>query len=202
MTVQDLSFLLAEGPLQLLERPLAEYGRLLREAESLPAESVEAVDYAACHMVVRLLVRAAGDEELVAAYDDLRRLAPVSRETELASWIPRWRGFADLLDTRLAMLSTRDPEVVLRRAHAPAILELVQREPGLTQAEVGQRLGLKPANLSRILGMLEAHELIERRNLGRERRLHPGRLAPAAAPTAARGGELQRGSFFLCRQAS
>lgn len=195
--VQKLSQLPAQGPRQLLDLPLEEYADLIERADEFPPEALEAVDYAVRNTVVRLLVRAAEDDELMAAYDDLRGLVPPSREQELAVWVPRWRAFADLLDTRLGVLATREPEGALRFAHAPEILELVQREPGLTQAEIGQRRGLKPANLSRILGILEAYELIERRNSGRERRVHPGRLAPPAPPTKSED-EVERGlSLFF-----
>lgn len=186
--VQNSSFdrklvdLAAEGPTELLERSIEDYGRLLLEVSSdLRPEHVDALDYALRHTVVRLLVRAAGEGELSDAYDALRRLVPVEREDELAAWVPRWRAFADLLDARLAALAARDSDRVPGLLHAREILDLVANEPGLTQAEICERLELKPSNLSRILGVLEAHELIERRTVGREKRVHPGRLAGGAA---------------------
>lgn len=193
MPVQDISGILAEGPGQLLDRSLEEYGALLRTAGELKPELLEAVDYTLRHTVVRLLSRATREKEndlageLVEAYDALRRLVPPAREAELAAWLPRWRGFADLLDARLATLASRDVAGALRLAHSSEILAEVAADPGLTQAQLGLRLGLKPANLSRILSVLEAHELIERRSVGRERRLHPGHLARPAgeAPNTA-----------------
>lgn len=181
MNVQDLSFLLSQGPAELLDRPLEDYAALLRQAVDLEPDHLEAVDYALRHTVVRLLVRAAGEEEMEAAYDALRRMVPVARASELAEWIPRWRAFADLLDTRLGILASREPGLALRFAHAEPILHLVADAPGLTQVEIGERLELKPANLSRVLGVLEAHEMIERRRVGREKRVYLGRLAPGLA---------------------
>lgn len=181
MTVQDISHLLAEGPAQLLARSLADYAVLLRSAAELAPEHLEAVDYALRNQVVRLLVRAADEQELEPAYDALRRMVPIEREAELARWETRWRAFADLLDARLAALVSAQPEAARRFAHAAEILALVGEEPGLTQAEVGERLGLKPANLSRVLGVLEAHELIERRRVGRNKEIQPGRLLPRSA---------------------
>lgn len=205
MTVQDdsvdseragggeLARLAAEGAAELLDRSIGDYGRLLRETPGeLRWEHVDALDYALRHTVVRLLVRAAERDELAAAYDALRRLVPVEREAELAEWMPRWRAYADLLDARLASLAARERSQALGLLHAREIVDLVAREPGLAQAEVGERLGLKPANLSRILGVLEAHEFIERRTAGREKRVHLGRLGgqavgPQEAQEAAAG---------------
>lgn len=175
--LQNPSDLLAAGPAELLERPLADYAALLRTDQELRRDHLEVVDYVLRHTVVRLLVRAAPEEELTGVYGDLRRLVPVAREPELADWLPRWRAFADLLDARRAALAAQDPAAAVRLAHSGAILELVEAEQGLTQVEIAARLGLKAANLSRILGVLEAHELIERRTVGREKRVHLGRLA-------------------------
>jgi aryl carrier-like protein len=178
MRFQDLSALAAAGPGELLERSLNDYVQLFRSVgEAFGSEHLEAVDYALRHTVIRLLVRRAGPEELSEAYDALRRLVPVEREAELESWLPRWRAFADVLDARLASLAAQQPQEALKLRHAGEIVELVVREPGLSQTELGKRMKLKPANLSRILAVLDAHEMIERRSEGREKRVHPGRLA-------------------------
>lgn len=192
MKLQNPSDLLAAGPAELLERPLEEYVAALRKWQELRRDHLEAMDYVFRHTVVRLLVRAAPEAELAAAYGSLRRLVPVAREAELAEWLPRWRAFADLLDARRAALAAQDPAAARRLAHSGSILELVEEEAGLTQAEIGDRLHLKPANLSRILGVLEAHELIERRSVGREKRVHPGRLATPPGASGAVGAAGQR----------
>jgi hypothetical protein len=190
--LQHSSDLLAAGPAELLDRPLDDYAAVLRQSDELHRDHLAAIDYALRHTVVRLLVRAAPEAELSEAYGALRRLVPVAREAELADWVPRWRAFADLLDARRAALAAQDPEAARRLMHSGSILDLVESDPGLTQAEIAQRLGLKPANLSRILGVLEAHELIERRSTGREKRVHPGRLAVAAGRAAVGGPADQR----------
>ena len=210
--LQNPSDLLAAGPAELLERPLAEFAVLLRRRQDLRRDHLAAMDYVFRHTVVRLLVRAAPEAELAEAYGALRRLVPVAREAELAEWLPRWRAFADLLDARRAALAAQDPATALRLAHAGSILDLVEEQTGLTQAEMAGTLGLKPANLSRILGILEAHELVERRSVGREKRIHPGRLAAATRPSRAAGpagrgrgaegegedGGVRPGKFYLC----
>ncbi len=201
----------AEGPAELLARPLGDYAAFLRSWRELRPDRLEAVDYALRHTVIRLLVRAAPEPELAAAYGALRRLVPVEREPELGEWLPRWRGFADLLDARRAVLAAQDPAAARRLAHAGSILDLVARQPGLTQAAIAQRLRLRPANLSRILGVLEAHELIERRSAGREKQIHPGRLLPTLPPATEpsrpgtqgdglnddQQGEVSRGCVYL-----
>ncbi|HJP00832.1 MAG TPA: MarR family transcriptional regulator, partial [Planctomycetota bacterium] len=58
---------------------------------------------------------------------------------------------------------------------------LVARERDLTQAKIGERLELKSANLSRILGVLEANEVIGRRKDGRSKRVALGPNAPQTA---------------------
>jgi hypothetical protein len=185
MTIQDSSFLLSDGPAQLLERRLEDFAAALRLEGDLSYDHLEAIDYALRHTVVRLLVRAAEREELAETYGALRALVPVAREEELAEWAVRWRGYADLLDARLAALAARDEGDPRKLMHAEPILDLVEREEGLAQGEIGERLDLKPANLSRILGVLEAAELIERRSVGREKRVFPGRLAQRRPAEAA-----------------
>jgi DNA-binding transcriptional ArsR family regulator len=195
MNVQDTSDLLADGPGELLDRSLEDYATLLRQAGELLPEYLEAVDYAVRHTVLRLFIRSAEEEELEKAHDALRRLVPVTREAELASWLPRWRGFADLIESRLAVLANQDPTAVRSLAHSSAILALVGNEPGLKQSEIGKRLGLKPANLSRILNVLEAHELIERQSVGRERRVSLGRVGRPAADVIK--GDVKPGREYL-----
>ncbi len=174
---------------------------MLRQTGDLRREHLEAIDYVLRHTVIRLLVRAAGEEELEAAHEELRRLVPIALEPKLAAWVPRWRGLADLLEARLAVLSARDVESARRMAHAAEILALVASKPGWTQTKICDRLKLGAANLSRILGILEAHELVERRSVGRERRVHLGRLAglfseKAVQPSAGEA-EVQRGVTYF-----
>ena len=186
MIIQNPSVLLSEGPAELLERTLTEYADLLAQASKLGRRHLEAVDFALLHHVERLMSRSPEEEELQSAYGELRGMVPVEREEELADWKLRWRAFADLVDARLGALARRQEGVegALRYAHADRVLSLVASRPGLTQVEIGDELELKPANLSRILGVLEAHELIERRAVGRVKRVHPGRLFPESESPA------------------
>lgn len=203
MKHQDLSVLLAETSADLLERPLEDFAAFLRSPEKLDFRHLEVVDHALRHTLLRLLGRAAEEAELDAAYDALRTLVPIERKAELEPWVGRWRAFADLVDSRLAVLASQDPAAACRFAHAEEILDLVSNATApMGQAEIGVRLGLKPANLSRILGVLEANELIERRSVGREKRVSLGRLAtePAAREAATPAAEeVMRPILYLSR---
>lgn len=183
--LQNPSVLLSEPASALLDRPLTDFRGLFGAGVALGAEHLEALDYVLRHAVLRLLVRRAPEPELAAAEDALRRLFPPSRDASLGRWAVRWLGLADLLDARRAALREQDADAVRRLAHADELLALVATRPGLSQAEIGERLGLKPANLSRILGALEANELLTRRAEGREKRVYP---IPEAMPARARPG--------------
>ena len=200
MTIQKSSTPAAEGAAELLDRNLAEYADLLRQG-ALSAADVEAIDFALRHSVVRLLGRPRTSAELGDAYDALRRMVPADREADLAEWKRRWRAFADLVDAKLAALAARQPGRAAALAHAERILELVAAEPGLTQVELGERLQLKPANVTRILAALEADELIERRRVGREKRVHPGSAVPATStvPDEPEAAQSPRMASYLWR---
>ena len=199
MTIQDSSQILAEGPAELLDRSIHDYALALHSLDGVEEEHLEAVDYAVRHTVVRLLVRKAAEEESAECYDSIKSLVPVEREEEWMHWYRRWTGIADVLDARLASLAARRPEEARRLAHADEILALASEEPGLAQAQIADRLDLKAANLSRILGILEAHELIERRRVGREKRIYVGMLEDEA-PSASQ--ELEQGDSGMDRMAS
>lgn len=172
MTGYDLSFLLQEGPGELLGHQLDDYRKLLREAPEIRFEHLDAIDYAVRHWLVRLLVSSVRSEELEDTYSILRRLVPVAREEDLADWKKRWIAFADLLETRVAILANQRPAEARKLAHAGEILDLIEDEPGLSQSVIAKRLHLKPANLSRILGVLEANELVDRLTVGREKHVY------------------------------
>jgi DNA-binding transcriptional ArsR family regulator len=196
--LQDPSFLLSEPPAVLTERPLSDVRALFWGAAEMDERHFEAVDHLLRDHALRALVQRAPDGELKALDSTIRRLFPKGWAERLGRWAHRWLAYADLLDARRGSLHAQDPERARKLAHAGRVLELVAAEPGLSQTELGERLDLKPANLSRILAVLEANELIERRMEGREKRI---RLAVRIAPTAAAGGsqhaKMQRFSSFL-----
>lgn len=92
----------------------------------------------------------------------------------------------------------------MNRSRVADILAMVVARGELTQQEIGNHFNLAPANLTRILSMMEANALIERRKTGREKRIVPGvnaaRFHPAneTAPSAITP---HRGSWYLQRAA-
>lgn len=176
MIVAKPSDWLSEEPRALLDRSIESYGEALRGAEEVGPEHLRKADYAFRHQVVRLLVRAAEEEELAAASEAMRSVLPLDLEDAYPEWSARWLGFSDLLEARLAALRSRTPGAARALRHADEILAHVEANPGDNQAAIADVLRLGAANLSRILGVLEAHELIERREVGREKLVYVGRL--------------------------
>ncbi|MEK7608333.1 MAG: winged helix-turn-helix transcriptional regulator [Patescibacteria group bacterium] len=154
--------LLSEGPLELCGRSMREYGEIIRAGMLWKdRRAMEKIDYAVKHLVIRLL-RSEDREELLKAYDDLRRLIPWRYEALAGDYWVRWRTCADLIDFHLQALVTRDQEAAARMKYAPEVLQLVGSEPRLSRAAIARRLSVSPIVLSRVLSILEANGLIER----------------------------------------
>lgn len=201
--VQDASDLLALPVVDLVEAPLEELAALLRR-EQLPADQeIEALDRILRLKVIRALQSEPDHAALVALVGELRRLVPHDRCKDLDArrrpWATRWSTLGDLVDCAAQAIEARDPARAKQLAHAAPLLAAVGDSPGLAQAELGRRLGIKPANLSRILGVLEAGGLVRRKLVGREKLVHPARDAmPDRAPARA-GSGARRGASYLQR---
>lgn len=179
--VQDPSDLLRLPLVDLAEAPLSELAALLRR-ESLPNEAeMAALDQVVATRVLMALRRAPDVEALRAEADALRRVVPHRARRELDArerpWAARVSAWADLVDLAAAAAARKDPVLALSLAHAPEILAAVTATPGLSQSDLGERLGLKPANVSRIVAVLEANGLVRREVRGREKRLFPAERA-------------------------
>lgn len=165
--------LLSTPFLDLLEKDVIGFAHMLRK-ERLPEQQIlAALDQLLLHRTVRTLQRdsdvAALNEELGA----LRRLVPHARRTEVDAgrkpWASRWEALGDLVGAAAEMLVVRPASPEMRLAHGQRVLrKLVQVEP-CSQVRLAQEAELKPANLSRILSLLEANGLISRRAEGREK---------------------------------
>ena len=176
--VQDRTFLTTALPRELFELPLDACTPWLREDEPLSDRELEALDYVVRNQVARALGQRSSADALEELSDSIAALVPVEREEAMRPWVTRWRGMAAVLDARAASLDAQDVDEAMRMAHAPEIVKMVREEPGITQGVLRERLALKPANLSRILGILEASELVERRKVGRQNQLFPGPQTP------------------------
>jgi DNA-binding transcriptional ArsR family regulator len=146
---------------------------LLEAAERVEIWSrreASALDYVYRNLVIRALRLPRPQEDLENLAEHLRRVVPHSARDaveRLGQFLTRWHLLADLVETRLEQLASSDVAAVLRRDHSQRILEVLRGE-SLPQSKLADRLGLKPANLSRILGLLEANDLIYRMREGRE----------------------------------
>ena len=152
-------------------------------------------------------------DEMAALLDHLQRVAHPRRAQALDAldrrYAQRWLAYADLLETQLAVQEAGVPDGLLARAHVPVILAGVRDGSLQTQGDVQQHCGLKEANASRVLALLDAAELVLRQWHGREKRLMAGPRLPEAlqlledagrlplATTPARTATSRRGSSFF-----
>jgi predicted transcriptional regulator len=109
------------------------------------------------------------DDELRQWFDIVRR-ASAALSTRNAAYAERLRAFYDLLEMSIATSEVADASEILNRQHVVAILKLLQAagERPLEKAAIARELGLKPANLSRILHMMANARLVERTTYGKE----------------------------------
>ncbi|MGC8490124.1 MAG: MarR family transcriptional regulator [Syntrophobacteraceae bacterium] len=138
----------------------------------------EVLDYIYRQQLIRLLTRRAPLDDLRALNDHLERMIHPRRLEAMRNvekpYGDRWAAYKDILESRLASLRSDAPFEVLEMGHVKEILELIGSGRASKQSEIKQRLGLKSANLTRILNVMEANDLIERRSEGREKLIFPG----------------------------
>lgn len=96
----------------------------------------------------------------------------------------RWEAFGDLLDERLRRLETTEGSKLqdfLARDHVRPILEFLARSERegrvVSQADIGEALRLRKANLTRVLNLLAARDLVVRRRKGRTNEVSLGEAA-------------------------
>jgi DNA-binding MarR family transcriptional regulator len=115
----------------------------------------------------RLLRGSPGSEELRAWYNLIRATAAQFRG-EKAEFGLRIGVLGELVYERVGMAETRRPSDVLKRRHVRAVLaELAASSGTLARSELGRRLALEQANLTRVCTMLIDAGLVTRREEGR-----------------------------------
>jgi hypothetical protein len=109
------------------------------------------------------------DDELRQWFDIVRR-ASAALSAKNTAYAERLRAFYDLLEMSIATSEVADVSEILNRQHVLAILKLLRAagERPLEKAVIARELGLKPANLSRILHMMANARLVERTTYGKE----------------------------------
>ncbi len=149
----------------------------IQEIDHVNDRQAEVLDYVYRHRLVRLL-RAVkrGDDavvELKALYEHLNSVTHPRRLERLNSlekpYGARWIAYQDILEHRFAALMSEPSKWILKRAHVKRILSFFLSEKSIKQKEIRKRLKLKPANLTRILGMMAANELVNIHTIGREK---------------------------------
>jgi DNA-binding MarR family transcriptional regulator len=167
----------------------------------------EVLDYVFSCRVARALDRRAGSDELRELHEHIRRAAALVRSEDHLeeAWAARWRGYAAILDARIGAIATQDSGAVLSRAHVQKVLDLLRKAgpAGLAQAELLDKLDVGKANLTRVLGLMEDHDLIERRKVGRDKQVFLGPSAPPPKPAPAEPSESKanRGLSLLSKHA-
>lgn len=166
-------------PQALFDLPLSDLESRWRSIDAWTSRDAELVDLVLRHRVHRAIRRRVDTSDARTLYDHIRRLVRRAKGADEAgkAWTERWRGYADLLDAHVDAMRTRDVDKALSRAHAREILAYLATHRDVPQKSIELRLGLGKANVSRVLGLLEAHELVERRLDGRQNRVS---LGPAA----------------------
>lgn len=97
--------------------------------------------------------------------------APSRRRAGLdpASAAERLKGFADLVRESIQAAEASVPEEFTQRAHVAELLDVLATNPGepCARKALQERTGLKDANLSRLLTLLAANDLVERMPRGK-----------------------------------
>ena len=171
--------------------------------EAWDDRQAEILDHAYRFRTAKLLRAADAESEILELITHLDRVAHPRRTAALDGlekpYASRWRAYVDLLDARLHALQSPAPAMVMRRAHVEKILDLVVRGEVSNRKELKEKIRLRDANLTRLLNLMEANELIERRAVGREKKILPGAKAGIArqGPKAASAPMVERGlSYF------
>lgn len=106
-----------------------------------------------------------------------------------SEWSVRFTVLAELIYERAGMAETMTPEMVLSRRHARALLAALAASEWhqLARDELGKRLGLEQANLTRVCTMLVDAGLVSRHADGRAVSLILTSAGAAVAPREAQG---------------
>jgi len=111
------------------------------------------------------------DDELREWFDILRRVS-AALAPKNAAYAERVRAFYDLLQMSINTSKVVSAREVMKRQHVIDILRILGAA-GLRPVEkaaIARNLGLKPANLSRVLHMMTDARLVERMSLGKSAR--------------------------------
>lgn len=186
------SHLTETDPVDLATADLVDLLEAVQGAGSLDERAAEALDFALRQRCLEAL-RTGDREELTELSGGISRILHPRRVTELAEFeapfAARWSAWRDLVDDRVSTLDEARPKQMLEREHVRKALEWVssvaQSRRAPTQADLRTHLGLRKANLTRLVTLLVEHGLLTRSRAGKVNKLA---LTDAArqllAPTA------------------
>lgn len=145
--------------------------------ESWNDRQAEVLDYVYRQILIRLITTAKRGEgtaaELRAFTEHLDRATHPARLKKLENlskpYGPRWTAYLDLLGSRLASLESDVPDRVMSLKNVREILSFILEHGTVERKKIQQKLGLKPANLTRILNTMESSDLIVSKTVGREK---------------------------------
>ncbi|GAB6040608.1 helix-turn-helix transcriptional regulator [Endothiovibrio diazotrophicus] len=156
--------------------------RAIDALDSWEARPAEVLDFVYRSRLIRLLQERAPLERLRELNDHLGRVAHRGRRAVLDALEPpyhaRWTTYREILEDRIAALDSAASDRLLDYAHVAEALASIGEAGEIGQKKLGEALGLSKPNLTRVLKLMEANELIERRRAGRENRIALGLNAP------------------------
>ncbi len=162
--------------------PLSDLMESIRKIDQWNDRQAEVLDYIYKHRLVRLIRTVKRGEgasvELEELYEHLNRVAHPRRLNQLNAlekpYGARWLAYQDILEHRLAVLMNQPSKWLLRRAHVKEILRLVLKHRSISRKKIPEHINIRQANLTRVLNMMVANELIECHAIGKEKMLTIG----------------------------
>jgi transcriptional regulator with XRE-family HTH domain len=193
---------------------LADILAAVRSRKQWSERMAQVLEYAYCERLLKLVRTGAPLEEFRQFNAHLAQVVHPARRALLDGlekpYFTRWSMLRSLVEMRLESLRSDIPPQVLQREHVRDILAHVRKQGELTQQQLGEALGLGKANLSRILSLLEANELIDKLPRGNTNVITLGyrgrELAPPPAVEPVKRPEEprstgRRGSWYLSEDA-
>ena len=157
------------------ETDVAALGKALRNLPFIDAATAQTLDQVYGARTLAAL-RSPSDRQALAELSEHLELATTpNRKKQLAAlgipYAARWRAWQELLEILIESLDKLADSGLPNLKHVKGLLEILEQQGELPQSELAQKLGLKPANLTRLLNILEANLLIRRQAVGREKQV-------------------------------
>ena len=172
----------------------------------------QVLDYVYQYRLIRLLTTNASAKKFRTLNEHITRIINYPRTRQALNdlecpYAERWAAYRNILENRIRVLDSPAPEMIMERKHVSDILKLVEdahsngRE--LKQKDIQAKFDVKsPPNMTRVLKMMEAVGLIERRTRGREKIVVPGLNSDRVKPKDRQVDKPFRGLLYLIKEAA